>query len=216
MLAIITYQAERHALPRLAAAVRDTNNVLIVNNGDPAYSDELAHAFPSARVLSLPGTDRMSRILASRQRAREEFLKGNDSFLWMLDSDVIPPKDALEQLQLIDADLVSGVYLMVTASGKVRPCLYVDHENGARQLSVDEARAGSSISIGAAGLGCTLASRKVMESVKFRLNARGNGEDIMFYRDAISQGFTAKACLDVQCLHMQFPEGDERNKLYGF
>jgi hypothetical protein len=72
------------------------------------------------------------------------------------------------------------------------------------------------LEVGAAGFGCTLVSRKVLEAVDLRTfnNSETGGEDIAFFVDARAKGFKTVANTGVKCLHTPYPLNDPRAKLF--
>ncbi len=234
LVAIVTYDGEEPYLDTLLAALAAQTcqafDLLFIDNSiAEAYAatlrEALAARFPGRfsveRVAA--GGERFERILRSRRRAREAFLERDHRYLWWLDSDVIPPPEALARLREAlaaepDRGLVTGCYLVgKEAAGRptLLPPILLDLGGGAaRQATIGHLLGQERLEIGAAGLGCTLATRAVLEGVPLRLNRHGTGEDILFYRDAVAQGARPLALCGVRCQHLHFPPGDARNDPY--
>lgn len=229
LVAIVTYDGERFALDALLDALLAQSfqdfDILVVDNTVGAdyvavLRGALAARFPAARWRVdhvAAGADRFRRILLCREAARQAFLADErHSHLFFLDSDVILPPHAFGSLLALDRPLVTGVYLVGSQlRDAVEPVLLLDLGDGnARQATIAEVLAAELLPIGAAGLGCALVRRDVVAAVPFRLNERGCGEDICFFRDAVALGVAPVACCSVRCLHLHFPVGDSRNGPY--
>ncbi len=231
LVAIPTYEKERYALVPLLQGLQKQHfqnfDILFVDNSDDKKYQEILYqaldkAFPKKNYKVLHITTekgRFKRILASRVVIREHFLNHKDyTHLFMLDSDIILPKSALGRLLASGNDICTGIYLNSVQTGekelKILPCIFVDKKEGARRVDMIEVLKNERIDIGAAGLGCTLASRKVMEQASFGLTKKGAGEDITFYRSAVEAGVYPEAITSVKCLHLHFPLGDNRNRLF--
>jgi len=224
LIGIPTYKDEAYALATLVAALRAQTvqcDILIADNTpDTSYEKTLEEAFSNmpVKIIRVLGENKSDRILKSRLAIRDFFLQGDYTHIFMLDSDVILPKDAVEQLLTQNKPLVTGIYLNTFVENNkplVAPCILIDIDGEhARQGAAVEVLSNKILAIGAAGLGCTLATRNVMQKISFRLNTRNTGEDILFYRDAIKKGFSALAVCTVQCLHMHYPVGDRRNNRF--
>ncbi len=227
LVAIVTYEREKeYLIPLLEAlqaqSVQHFDLLFVDNSTGTDYTAHLKETLPSFfppdrwHVLHIKaGNERFQRILKSRAAARAFFLEREYDHLWWLDSDVIPPNDALEQLLATRAELVTGIYLVgkeVNGKDAIVPPILLDIDGEhARQALLPDVLREERIPVGAAGLGCTLAARSVVEQVALRLNPHGTGEDIMFYRDAAALGVQPLACCTVRCQHLTYPLGDPRN-----
>lgn len=232
LVAIVTYVRDRYALVPVLQGLQKQRfqdfDVLVIDNSrtggyDALLRQALEAAFPDkeTKVIHVDsGSGRFERIRDCRNRAREEFLASDDhTHLFFLDSDILLPRNALARLLEAETDLTSGVYLNafeIEGKKELRPCLYIDQGEGkARIARISEVLKNDMLEIGAAGMGCTLASRNAVETTEFRLNPSGTGEDIMFYRDVAERLETRPVAItDVKCLHMHWPFGDQRNKMY--
>jgi hypothetical protein len=179
-------------------------------------------AFPkkTTSVVRVEARGRAEKILAAREKAREFFLDLDESFthLFFLDSDVILPKSAIAKLILLEKPLATGVYLSgfkrEDGAIEIKPCIYKDlGDETATHYKISDVLKNETLPVGAAGMGCTLLERHVVEKVLF---TRAQGEDIAYYRLAAAGGFEAVAHCEVQCFHMQYPMGDEMNAPYYF
>jgi glycosyltransferase involved in cell wall biosynthesis len=189
---------------------------------EDTFSEELRKT--GALVIRAPtkSGERMDNIISGRNAVRDFFLKKDYDFLWFVDADVRPPKDALAKLLNDRRDIVSGVCLNPFSKSKInniRPCLWVftEEKGVCKQLSVDHVSASGVIDVAIAGFGCVLISRKVIEKIGVGLFEGHKGsEDTIFFVKALKEGFKIAADLDVKCDHLVFSVGDGRNKLFSF
>ncbi len=227
LVAVVTYDGEEYALDAMLDALKaqtyqDFDVLFVDNSASDWYEKRLGQAleqrFPGRwTVLRAAGQGRFDRILKSRERAREFFLENPYSQVLFVDSDIILPPEAVMTFLQSGEELATGIYLNVFSQGgepAIRPCVFIDVQGGARHASLQEVLREERLVIGAAGLGCTFASRRVVEACPFRLNSRGTGEDIMFYRDAVALGVVPVALSSIKCLHLHFPVGDARNRRF--
>jgi hypothetical protein len=152
---------------------------------------------------------RVMNHLHQYQRGREVFLDGRYDALMIVESDIIPPKDALIKLAKMDADLAYGVYRFRLSNvvnifemypGKPR--------NVGESLSIRPGRLAAAVKAGitkcsGAGFGCILIKRQVLEQIEFRVEWPKNGGhcDSPFVRDAMRRGFDQRADMSVICGH---------------
>lgn len=143
------------------------------------------------------------------QRGREIFLNGPYDAMLVVESDIIPPPDALTRLAALEADCAYGVYRFRVSNvinifelypGKPR--------NVGESLSLHPRKLRSAVKAGStscagAGFGCVLIKRRVLEKVPFRMEWPENGGhcDSYFCTDVLRAGFTQKADMNVICGH---------------
>ena len=219
-----TSDYKRYCLNEYAAGLKSLthpHDILLADNSETEqYAKEIAAAgipvikdqfYPSAR----------KRIVESRNILRKRVLdEGYDCFL-SLEQDIIPPPDVIERLLAHRKDIVSGIYyidqFMADEAGNRRqlffPVLYtwterspegkdLDYEH-MKYLLPEEVEQPRLIEVKAAGVGCLLIRRKVLEKVQFRYEKQSSGfDDVFFCRDAISSGFRIYADTGVKCRHL--------------
>jgi len=224
LIGILTYGKQRYCLDEfsesLIAQRVKADYLFVVNNGESAYCTLLKSRNLNAVEDPVPASTRIEKIVNGRNYIRDYALKNDYDYLLFVDSDVILPKNAILFLYGSKSDVVSGVYLNnFNFDGKnvIAPVLFKDLGNGECKLFTYEGVAGGEIiDIGAAGLGCCLISRKVLEAVPFRTfgNSATGGEDMAFFVDARAKGFKTVANLAVKCIHRHYPIDDPRSKLF--
>lgn len=145
-------------------------------------------------------------ILHQYQSGRKLFLAGDDEALLVIESDIIPPPDALLKLARLDADVAYGVY-------QFRHCPAINvferypgnPRNEGESLSIHPARLRQAVKRGTTpmsggGLGCALIHRRVLEMFDFWHGETGCC-DTYFNRDVLRAGLRQMADMSVICGH---------------
>lgn len=152
-------------------------------------------------------------------RGRELFLQSRCEALLVIESDIVPPADALQRLAALDCDVAYGCYLF--RQGEIVNVLErypAPARNVGESLSVwprkwDAALAAGTVPCSGAGLGCVLIRRHVLEAVAFRLAGTAVHCDTWFTNDVYAAGYEMRADTRVLCGHkdedgrMLWPKG---------
>lgn len=224
LIGVVTYGKQRYCLDDflmcLSKQTVKADILFVVNNGESAYATLIRSKGWNAVEDPKPAATRIDKILNGRKHIREFALKNDYDYLLFLDSDVMLPARGLEYLLRTKGDVVSGAYLntfIMDGKPVIAPVLFKDLGGGQCQLFTYEGAAVPRVfEIGAAGFGCTLISRKVLQAVDLRTfnNSPTGGEDMAFYVDARAKGFKTVANTFVKCLHLPYPKDDKRAKLF--
>lgn len=158
-----------------------------------------------------PGGDLQAgrvNILHQYQEARQRFLSGNDDALLVIESDIVPPPDALQKLAALDSDVAYGVYrfrrghiinIFERYPGQPR------NEGESLTLhptKLKQARQAGVTVCSGAGMGCILIKRHVLEAIPFRIQEGDGGHcDTYFNRDVLRAGYSQIADMTVLCGH---------------
>lgn len=170
------------------------------------FLEILSQKIPEGTQLGFAFTERTLIHQARNQLAKRCLDLGMD-YLWFLDDDVIPPKDALAKMLVLDKDIVvPPVKIREQEEGK-KERLALLEEGWGEVTELKETR-----KIGFGGMSCTLIRRRVLEEM-FKNFERpfefGNaedyycGEDYLFCYRAKSLGFEIWGIHDVKPLHMK-------------
>lgn len=135
------------------------------------------------------------------ERMRLTVLAGFDK-VWIVESDMIVPEDALEKLSEVDAPVVSGVYRL--RHGGDHPNL--SDANGNVLTWEKLRRAASPLEVGGGAMGCLLVDRSALEGFSF-LTGGNSAPDGPFMRHLRANGIKQVARIDVQCGHIS-PTGE--------
>ncbi len=145
------------------------------------------------------------------RRGREAFLAGRYDALFVVESDIIPPANALERLAALDVDMAYGCYLLRSGPPvvNVRERYGPYAKNMGESLTIRgkwrQALAKGAVPCAGGGLGCVLIRRRVLEEIDFRLADQAFA-DSAFDSDCYQAGFSMVADTAVQCGH-KTPEG---------
>jgi hypothetical protein len=158
----------------------------------------------------------------ARNEIVETFLKSDCTHLFFIDSDTIPPEDAIEKLLALDADIASGITPIIEldqnrindSSGfyKRSNVLGMDNELLQPNTGIHDMKA--------AGGSCLLIKRKVLEElstpafrfiykdchpegVSFAGKKDMMSEDYYFCAKALGKGFTLKCDTSIMCRHQK-------------
>ncbi len=224
LIGVVTYGKQRYCLDDflmcLSKQTVKADVLFVVNNGESAYATLIKSKRFNAVEDPKPASNRIEKIVNGRKYLREYALKNDYDYLFFVDSDVMIPSRALEYLLATGADVVAGAYLntfMIDGKPVIAPVLFKDLGNGeCQQFTYNGAAVPKVMEVGAAGFGCTLISRKVLQAVDLRTfnNSVSGGEDMAFFVDARAKGFKTVANTHVKCLHMPYPVTDPRAKLF--
>ena len=152
--------------------------------------------------------DDYANILHNYRRMRRTFLAGDYEAVWCIESDVIPPRDALSKLMAVEGDTVGGLYALrygVEPTSNVFP---KGIEAGiGKWMDWDEVGRnwGKVIESGGTCLGCVLIRREILEQVDFR-SALPCANDVGWMVDLYRLGKKQMCDLSVVCGHKR-PDG---------
>jgi len=173
----------------------------------------ITHVFQ--RDNPLPGDGRKTGIRNHHhqyQRGRETFLAGGYDAMLVIESDIIPPANALQRLWALDVDIAYGVYVFrQTHVVNLFERYYADDKYaGKKALNIGESfsvrglwpPSKDIVPCSGAGLGCVLIKRQVLEDLPFRItNNPGVHCDTWFTNDAYTANYSMMADTRVVCGH---------------
>jgi hypothetical protein len=145
-------------------------------------------------------------ILHQYQQGRDLFLRGDDDAMLVVESDIIPPPDALQKLAAIEADVAYGVYMFRNS-----PVINIFERypgtprNEGESLSIHPDKLQQAVKSGVipcsgGGLGCALIRRRVLEMFDFWHGETGCC-DTYFNREVMRAGLDQVADMSVICGH---------------
>lgn len=173
-----------------------------------------------AGTVSFYFSDHVSPVCRARNQIAEKFLNtpnANFTHLFFIDSDTIPPADALTRLLSHDKDVVSGLTPIPKFNDDdlswftIDNCFIKPESTDEPGTYVPERRTGLH-KIFRCGTSCLLIKRKVFEALKkpyfvFDYNddhtMHTRSEDIRFCDNAIAAGFEIYADTEVVCGHLK-------------
>lgn len=142
------------------------------------------------------------------QRGREAFLRGPYEGMLVVESDIVPPANALQELAAIECDVAYGCYRL-RVPGPAVVNVFERYPGQARNvgesLSVrglwGQACEQGIVECSAGGLGCVLIRRRVLDAIDFRTEDHV-WCDTFWARDVYAAGFSMKANTKIQCDHI--------------
>ncbi len=150
--------------------------LLVDNSKEEHFYNKLRNL--DIKAIRLPYNEKMrERVVLGHNTLREYALKEDYDYLLVLDQDIIPSKDVIENLIKHNKDAVSALYFghHVLSSGENKPMPFAwtfiekkDHWGRVGYLTEYEVESGELIEIAFSGMGCVLLSRNALEKVKFR------------------------------------------------
>lgn len=234
-----TYPGHEYCLPEFIRSLQrltyPNKDIYFVDDSpDQSYQKKLQQLGFRCGWVDTSGKAKIDKVIAVRNRVREEFLAGGYDYLFCLDTDVVVEKDAIEQLLSAGKDIVTGVYIIPKQFGEKTgfiPCVFgvYDAKTGgipfplpnrekARVMVKKELVQDIVQEICFAGLGFVLIKRNVLEQVRFRKEGTSDigGEDVAFFLDARKNGFKAFVNSKPGSLHMVYPRGRKENQFFLF
>lgn len=181
------------------------------------YLQSAAHGMDAFFTMDNPWpvADRGKRnVLYNYQRGRQVFLSGKWDAMWVVESDVIPPPDALLRMVNVvkdhGADVVYGVYLFRQPWPHEVVNVTEFYHEGARNRgeSWKERPLPTGVTkCTGSGLGCTLITRHVLEAIDFRHGHWLGHCDVHFNDDVYQAGYSMMCDWAVVCGH-KLPTGE--------
>jgi hypothetical protein len=148
----------------------------------------------------------MENITAKYNRARDLVLAGGYDALLTVEADMILPRNAVQRLLTVEADVAYGLYVSRRHKHYWLAFSELGPENKGRSLSEDPERAreswGQVVETAGVGMGCTLIHRRVLERIPFRRVIDGMSNDWYFALDCQAAGFRQAHDLGVICGHI--------------
>lgn len=222
-------------------------DILIVDNSkEEDYFNHLTETYPNIPILRDNSDEQknMLRLISSRNKILEYAIKNNYDYILMLDSDVIPQKNAIQELLKCNKDLVSGLYYnYFIVDGKTKwlpvawtsltekefekikqkvqlPSFIKSKEDLKAHLTEEEVNSGKLIEVVIPAPGCMLISRNVFERIKYGLldtqdmNNIKTGDDIYFCLEARKHRFKAYCNTRIKCEHLIKGKFKKEGNLY--
>ena len=155
-------------------------------------------------------TDRMYTHSAGNKLVEELLADASLSHLFLTESDMILPDEAITRLLALDQPIASGVYFLRGGAGQ--PCLYT------RMIAMPQETYGMTpVTVfpqdrpfrlrGCPGLGCLLIRREVFEQVPypwFDLAEGKYGSDLYFFTNVAKQGIPVWVDPAVRCGQIEY------------
>lgn len=142
------------------------------------------------------------------EKARAHMLRANYDAMMVVESDVIPPADALTKLLRLDADIAGGWYVMRHGDPVANAFVYVPGQDdpGTYYTDAEIEDAGGVMRANGVCMGCVLIHRHVLERVPFRMHEAA-APDWAWMTDCNRAGFVTVFDPSIRCGHKR-PDGE--------
>ena len=221
-------------LERMKELSYDNYEILIVDNSEgTGFFEELTKVEGIRVIRDETGEkNNMERVVSSRNKIIEYALAESYDYILMMDCDVIPPKNIIEELSGCEKEIVSGVYMnyfMSSGEMKVLPVAWMEIEEEEfekmkgqlpdgmkrsdfrRHITQKEYESGKLFRVIIPSAGCVLLSKNVFEKIRYGLidmkAVYGNSklktsDDIYFFNEAKKKGFESYCYTKIKCDHL--------------
>ena len=206
---------KEYALSNYAQAVKSLNHpnydiLLVDNSKDGDYIKKIKeHGLNAIKGPYFKSA--LKRIITSRNILRKHALDNNYDYLFSLEQDVLPSKDALSRLISHEKQVVSGVYFVYNIlNGKrvlVPQAFKILNNDGKEELpsmipiNEQEFLNNKLIKIVSCGLGCVLIHKDVLKQIKFRYENKVF-DDRFFCIDLYKKNIHIYCDTSVKCRHL--------------
>ncbi|MDD5191554.1 MAG: glycosyltransferase [Candidatus Nanoarchaeia archaeon] len=253
LVASPTYEGMKYCEKEFAESVTNLNypnyDILIVDNSEKAdYFNHLKETYSNFNIINdnpnANEKNKMLRLVHSRNLILDYAARNNYDYILMLDSDVIAPKNIIQELLLCDKDIVSGVYynyFIVDGKTKYMPVAWTaltekefetikqkiqlpDFISSSKDLRAhlteEEVNSNKLIEVIIPSAGCMLISRNAFEKLRYGvLDTIEQGgvkttDDIYFSLEARKQGFKAYCNTKIKCKHLIRGKFKKEGNLY--
>ncbi len=222
LIACPTYEGMSYCLDEFLTAVRSLTyknvDILIADNSkDNSYADRIRRqGFNVIRYERR--TSAKQTLVETRNLLRQKFLNGGYDHFFSVEQDVILTPNIIQELLKHEKEIISGVYYKFKEISEIRtyyPLLMTACDKEGNQILTDEpdclirdmykheVEEPKLMQVEAAGLGCMMIARKVLEKIGFRYDADKNAyDDMLFALDCKKAGFKIYADTGLKCRHL--------------
>ncbi|MDP3027455.1 MAG: glycosyltransferase [Nanoarchaeota archaeon] len=200
LVATPTYEGMRYCEKEFVESIISLEysnyDILIVDNSEnDDYSNHLKEIYPKLLIIRDQSNekDKMLRLVQSRNLILDYAVKNNYDYILMMDSDVIPPKNIIQELLSCNKDIVSGLYynyFVVDGKTKWLPVAWTEiseeeFENIKKmidlppfvksrldlraRITLEEAESNQLMKVFLPSAGCLLISKNVFSRIKYGL-----------------------------------------------
>jgi hypothetical protein len=138
-------------------------------------------------------------------KARRHFLNASYDAMLIVESDIIPPADALTKLTELDADIAGGLYVMRHDAPVANAFVHVPNQSSPGTYLVKNELQGVMKTNGVC-MGCVLIHRHVIEEMPFKMHDSA-APDWAFMTDCNAAGYVTVCDTSIECGHKK-PSGE--------
>ncbi len=213
LVGILTCEWYNYCLDELEQAVKTFTypnyDVLVIENSETSdYYNKLRER--GFNVIKTKRLKKLRDILVDGHNILiEKALEGNYDYLFLLDSDTIPPKDALDRLIKHNKKVIAGLYFNPFTINGVRdyyPIIRIEIPNEKEKWIIppqDIWGTGKLIKISCTGTGCLLLHKDIIKKYKFWYDQESAGaDDIFFFKSLLGDNVETWCDTSIICRHL--------------
>lgn len=153
----------------------------------------------------------LSPIDHARNTIVHDFLLTDCTHLMMVDDDIVPPYEALEQLLFHDKDIVAAACPLIGPDSEGNLVTTMNAYNLGKDMKYEVVDSIGMEKVDAVGTGCIMIKRSVFEKLRVppfvtEYNIEGIkrlGEDLNFCNQAMLEGFETYMDFNLECKHIK-------------
>jgi len=234
LIAVTAYDKKKYIIDRFLDSLQQiyyntinsntSVDILIVDSSKTQeYADYIRYKGFNVESIE-PSEDDKETLRDAYNHAREVFLEKDYDYFFSLEQDIIPDPDILNKLLKHKKNICSGLYYLgdkpccmvgkvkEVPPGREREFRFETHYFKYDYIDQAELDKGKLIKVFAAGLGCMLIKRKILEKIKFRLIPDGNSHnDMKFSMDCRSMKFDIWLDPILKCRHFNHGYTDDKD-----
>lgn len=249
LVAFPTYKGMKYCHTEFFSTIKNFSykncDILAVENSeDDLYFNKLKKEEILLIKNNFEEKDKMKKLVDSRNKILKFAREKNYDYVLMLDSDVIPPKNAVEELLQYNKEIISGIYYnYFVVSGETKwlpvcwkyltesefknlqktiqfPDFVKTREDLKRHLTEQEVQSNEVHEVAIASGGCLLLSKKAFSQLSYGIldtkefNNMKTTDDIFLFLQAKELGFKIYCNTKVKCEHLLKGKFKEENGFY--
>ncbi|MFH0752367.1 MAG: glycosyltransferase family 2 protein [archaeon] len=208
-----TFDFHSYCLDEYGEAIKNLSysnyDILLVDNSkeEGFYGELLKRDIPAVRMGWFEKS--RDRVVEGHNILRKKVLDEGYDYLFLLDSDTIPPRDVIERLLSHGKKVVSGMYYQPRTINGERlfiPVIRLGIPGNKDQWSIPPRElwdCGKLIRVVCSGTGCLLIHRDILKDFKFWYNPKGKGtDDIFFFKSLLDADVECYCDTGVVCRHL--------------
>ncbi|MFC1686293.1 glycosyltransferase [Nanoarchaeota archaeon] len=232
LVASPTYAGMRYCIERFLNRMKSLTypnyDILLVENSDNEdFFNELKQEEGLVILRYNPSEDnKLKRLIGSRNKIIDYALEKGYDYILMMDCDVIPPENVIEELLSHNKDIISSIYLNYFTQNNKQTLLPVawtaptEEEflklkqkynfpetiktrfDLIRQLTKEEADTDKLIEVCHPSAGSMLLKKQVFEKVRYGFSDKYTTDEMVFIKEARKEGFKMYVYTKIKCNHL--------------
>jgi hypothetical protein len=214
------YTEKDYSLPKFIKCLRELKypkesykHIFVDNSKDEVYVNSLRIKYPEFDFRhTARGNNTREALTRAQNYARKEFLDEDYKYFMSIESDIYFPPDTIYRLLKHGKDIISAYYdIGDRAKGQRHPVFTIPDWSdtlkawGTRLLKAEEVpeyRYNGLKQVQAAGMGCCLMHRRIIEMFPFYYDPRFNAHsDVYFFNNVFMKRIPVYADTDIFCEH---------------